>query len=139
MITVDCARPSKLYRYAKCRWNVKSLLAGEFRLVPASAYGEIKNDLARQDNELVREQTSPGKDVTVTLIETGKRIPVIGDVSYRDEICTDYYTLCLSSTWDPLLFDEFKGSNSCLAIHDPEEFCERVYFFAKKQLTQWAG
>ncbi len=96
---------------------MKSLLAGEFRLVPASDYGELKDDMARQDNELVREQISPGKNVTIAQVATGKRIPVIGDVTYRHEIGTDYYTLCLSSTWDMLLFDEFKGSNSCLVIH----------------------
>jgi hypothetical protein len=139
MITLDCSRPSKLYRYAKYRWNMKSLLDGEFRLVPASDYGELKDDMARQDNELVREQISSGKNVTITHVVTGKRIPVIGDVTYHDEIGTDYYTLCLSSTWDSLLFDEFKGSDSCLVIYNPEEFCERVHFYAEKQLKDWAG
>lgn len=118
---------------------MKSLLDGEFRLVPASDYDELKNDMARQDNELVREQISSGKNVTITHVATGKRIPIIGDVTYRDEIGTDYYTLCLSSTWDYLLFDEFKGSDSCLVIHNPEEFCERVHFYAEKQLKDWAG
>jgi hypothetical protein len=118
---------------------MKSLLAGEFRLVPASDYGELKDDTARQDNELVREQTHPGKSVTVTHVATGKHIPIIGDITYRDEIGTDYYTLCLSSAWNPLLFDEFKGSDSCLVIHNPEEFCERVHFYAEKQLKEWAG
>ena len=118
---------------------MKSLLAGEFRLVPASDYFEVKEDVARQDNELVREQTHSGKNVTVTHVATEKRMPVIGDITYRDEIGTDYYTLCLSSSWDPLLFDEFKGSDSCLVIHDPEEFCERVHFYAEKQLKDWAG
>jgi hypothetical protein len=118
---------------------MKSLLNGEFRLVPASEYGELKDDMARQDNELVREQISSGRNATITHVATGKYIPVIGDITYRDEIGTDYYTLCLSSTWDSLLFDEFKGSDSCLVIHDPEEFCERVHFYAEKQLKGWAG
>ena len=118
---------------------MRSLLDGEFRLVPASEYGELKDDMARQDNELVREQISSGKNVTITHDVTGKRIPVIGDITYRDEIGTDYYTLCLSSSWDSLLFDEFKGSDSCLVIHHPEEFCERVHFYAERQLKDWAG
>jgi hypothetical protein len=139
MITIDCTRPSKLFRYARCRWNVKSLIAGEFRLVPASEYGELKGDAARQDNELVREGTSPGGNVTVTHVATGKPIRVIGDVTYRHEVGTDYYTLCLSSAWDPPLFDEFKGSNSCLVIHNPEEFCERVHFHAEKLLKEGTG
>lgn len=139
MNILDGTRPLKLYRYARCRRNVDSLLLGEFRLVPASNYGELKDDQARQDNELVREQTSPGKNVTITHVATGEPIQVVGDVMYRNEIRTDYYALCFSSAWDPLLFDEFKGSNSCLIIHDPEEFCERVHFYAEKQLKGWAG
>lgn len=139
MTTVDCTRPLELFRYSRCRWNLKSLLAGEFRLVPASDFGELKNDAARQDNELVREETSPGDKVTITHVATGKPIKVIGDVIYREEVGTDYYTLCLSSTWDRVLFDDFKGSNSCLVIHHPEEFCERVHFYAEKQLKDWTG
>lgn len=118
---------------------MRSLLDGEFRLVPASEYGELKDDMARQDNELVREKISSGKNARITHAVTGKRIPVFGDITYRDEIGTDYYTLCLSSSWDSLLFDEFKGSDSCLVIHDPEEFCERVHFYAEKQLKDWTG
>lgn len=118
---------------------MRSLLDGEFRLVPASEYGELKDDKARQDNELVREHVSSGGNVRITHAATGKQIPVIGDITYRDEIGTDYYTLCLSSSWDLLLFDEFRGSDSCLVIHNPEEFCERVHFYAERQLKNWAG
>ena len=139
MITVDHARPPKLYRYARCRWNVKSLLAGEFRLAPASEYGSLMDDAARQDNELVREETTPGHMVTVTHLATGKSIKVIGDVHYQDDIGTDYYTLCMSTAWDPILFTEFKGSTSCLVVHEPETFCERVHFHMEKQLENWAG
>lgn len=139
MNILDYTRPPKLYRYARCRWNVDSLLMGEFRLVPASYYGELENDRARQDNELVREQTSPGKDVSITHAVTGKPIPIMGDVTYRSETGTDYYTICFSSAWDPLLFDEFRGSNSCLIIHNPEEFSERVHFHVEKQFKGWTG
>lgn len=139
MTAIDLARPPKLYRYARCRWNLKSLLAGEFRLAPASDYVSIEDDSARQDNELVREETTPGNMVTVTHLPTGKPIKVTGNVHYRDEIGTDYYTLCMSTVWEPLLFQEFKDSTSCLVIHEPDEFCERVHFYAEKQLKHWAG
>jgi hypothetical protein len=118
---------------------MKSHLLGEFRLVPASDFGEIQDDAARQDNELVREEKVPGSMVAITHLATGKPIKVIGDVHYRDEVGTDYYTLSMSSAWDPLLFKDFKGSSSCLVIHHPEEFCERIHFYAEKQLMDWAG
>lgn len=139
MITVDLTRPQKLYRYARCRWNVKSLLAGEFRLAPASEYESLSGDAARQDNELIREETTPGHMVTVTHVATGRPIKVTGDMHYRDEVGTDYYTLCMSTTWDPVLFTEFTGSSSCLVIHDPERFCERVHLHVEKRLENWAG
>lgn len=139
MITIDYTRPLKLFRYSKCRWAVKSLLAGEFRLVPANIYRNIEADKARQDDELVREQKSRGEDVVVTDLKTGQRIEVIGDVKYRQEVGTNYYTICMSSAWDPLLFDEFKGSTSCLVIHNTEDFCELVHHHVDKLLNGWVG
>jgi hypothetical protein len=139
MITIDCIRPSKLYRYSRCRWAVKSLLAGEFRLVPASDYRHLEGDKARQDDELVRKQTSRSEGVVITNLGTGQPIRAIGDVSYRQEVGTNYYTICMSSTWDPLLFDEFKGSTSCLIIHNTDEFCELVHHHVDKVLKGWIG
>lgn len=139
MRTVDCARPKKLFRYSEHKWLVRSLLAGEFRLVPASLYGELANDAARQDNELVRENKVPGETVTITHVRTGRPIKAVGDVTFRDDVTTNYFTLCFSSAWDPLLFDEFSGSDACLVIHEPEEICERIHHHAGQVLGDWAG
>jgi len=139
MITVDPTRPPKLFRYSRCRWALKSLLAGEFRVVPASNYIELEGDRARQDDELVRKQTSRGEDVVITHQRTGQQIKPIGDVVYRDEVGTNYYTICMSSAWDLLLFDEFKGSNSCLVVHNTNAFCELVHHHVEKILKGWAG
>ena len=86
MRTVDCTRPGKLFRYSEHQWLVQSLLAGEFRLVPATVYGELTNDVARQDNELLRENAVPGEKVTITHVRTGQPIRAIGDVTFRDEV-----------------------------------------------------
>lgn len=139
MQTVNYTRPTRLYRYSEHKWLVRSLLAGEFRLVPASIYGELSGDIARQDNELLREEIVPGERVTITHMATGKPIPAIGDVVFRDEVGTNYYTLCFSSVWDPSLFDEFKGSDACLVIHHPDEVCERIHYYAEQFLRGWSG
>lgn len=139
MITIGCTRPTKLFRYSECSWAVKSLLAGEFRLVPASNYRGLEADRARQDDELIRRQRSRGEGVVVSNLRTSKPIKVIGDVHYRQEVGTNYYTICMSSAWDPLLFQEFKGSTACLVIHDTEEFCERVHHHVERVLKGWAG
>jgi hypothetical protein len=139
MIAVDCTRPSKLFRYSRYRWAVKSLLVGEFRVVPASDYRDLEADKARQDDELVRRQTSRGEDVVIKNLSTGQPIRATGDVNYLQQVGTNYYTICMSSVWDPLLFDEFKGSTSCLIIHNTDEFCELVHHHVDKVLKDWIG
>ena len=138
-IIVDCTRPKHLFRYSQRKWLEKSLYEGEFRLVPASDYNELVGDHARQDNELLRTQSSPGNKVEIIHQKTGKRLIPIGDVTYKSEILTNYYTLCFSSSWNVALFDEFHGSDACLIIHKPEEFCERVHFFANRFLQNWSS
>ncbi|WP_150430881.1 hypothetical protein [Dechloromonas sp. CZR5] len=129
----------KLFRYSEHQWLIRSLMLGEFRLVPASYYGELLGDSARHDNELVRENAVPGEKVTITHVATGRPIKAIGDVVFRDEVGTNYYTLSFSSAFDPFLFDEFAGSNACLVIHEPEEVCERIHFYAEQFLQRWSG
>jgi len=118
---------------------MQSLYEGVFRLVPASFYNDILGDKARQDNELVRTQTSPGDSVQITHLKTGQHLRPIGDVTYRDEILTNYYTLCFSSIWDTRLFEDFTGSDACLVIHHPEAVCEMIHFYASKFLGDWIG
>ena len=132
------SRP-RLFRYSEHQWLIRALLAGEFRLVPASDYGEMLGDSARHDNELVRENSVPGEKMTITHVATGKPIRAIGDVMFRDEVGTNYFTLSFSTAWDPLLFDDFKGSNACLIVHEADEVCERIHFYAEQVLKGWAG
>lgn len=134
----DFSRP-KLFRYSEHQWLIRSLMLGEFRLVPASYYGELVGDSARYDNELVRENAAPSEKVTITHVATSQPIRTIGDVVFRDEVGTNYYTLSFSTAFDPLLFDEFAGSNACLVIHEPEEVCERIHFYAEQFLQRWSG
>ena len=50
----------------------------------------------------------------------------------------NYLTLSLTQVWNESLFDTFAG-NSCLIIHDTEEFGERMHRAAQKLLPSWAG
>ena len=138
-LTIDCTRPQKLYRYSNATWLERSLKLGEFRIRPAADYKDLLTDPARNDDELVRLQSTEGKYVTITQVETGEDIKPIGQVSYRCEIHTNYFVSCFSSVWDPRLFDEFSGSDACLVIHKVEEFCERMHLAAEAQLPGWIG
>lgn len=50
-----------------------------------------------------------------------------------------YLLLSMSSVWDPKLFDLFPDADSCLVIHKPEEFGERIHRAAQRLLPSWAG
>lgn len=51
----------------------------------------------------------------------------------------NYLTLSLTQIWNESLFDAFHGANSCLIIHDTEEFGERIHRAAQMALPSWVG
>jgi hypothetical protein len=57
----------------------------------------------------------------------------------RPSSANSYLTLSLSQIWQESLFDTFLGADSCLIIHDTEEFGERIHRAAQKALPSWAG
>ena len=48
-------------------------------------------------------------------------------------------TLSFSSAWDPELFDVLGPADSCLVIHNTEEFGERLHRAVQRMLPSWAG
>src|SRR5713101_5642648 len=138
-LTIDPRKPLKLYRYASARWLERSLKFGEFRLRPATDYNDLITDPARNDDELIRLQSTDGKHVKITHVETGRGISPIGAVRYRSEVHTNYLVSCFSGTWNHRLFDAFPDSDACLVIHEVEEFCERIHAAAEVQLPGWVG
>jgi hypothetical protein len=138
-LTIDCRRPPKLYRYSSVQWLERSIKLGEFRLRPAADYNDLITDPARNDDELIRVQTTDGKFVKATLVSTGQDISPIGAMTYRSDINTNYLVSCFSSIWDQRLFEEFPATDACLVIHEVEEFCERIHAAAEIQLPGWVG
>jgi hypothetical protein len=57
----------------------------------------------------------------------------------RAGIGNPYLTLSLARVWNDNLFGRFVGADSCLMIHDTEEFGERIHRAAQKALPSWAG
>jgi len=57
----------------------------------------------------------------------------------RPTAAKNYLTLSLTQVWNESLFDAFLGADSCLIIHDTEEFGERIHRAAQKALPSWAG
>jgi hypothetical protein len=48
-------------------------------------------------------------------------------------------TLSFSQAWDPELFELLAPANSCLVIHNTEEFGERLHRAVQRTLPSWAG
>ena len=136
---IDVSRPPKLYRYSEAQWLERSLRLGEFRLRPAADYKQLEGDHARQGDELVRVRSSPGEKVKITLASTGEEIKPIGEVTYRSEVGTNYLTVCFSERWDASMFSDFPNTDTCLVIHEVEEFCERFHIAVEAALSGWAG
>ncbi|WP_421955392.1 hypothetical protein [Polaromonas sp.] len=91
------------------------------------------------DDELVRIRRSRPENVKVTLMTSDKEIRPIGPIEFRTELETNYLTLSLSTRWDESLFTEFSGTDACLVVHSPEEFCERIHIAAALLLQDWSG
>jgi hypothetical protein len=50
-----------------------------------------------------------------------------------------FLTLSLTQAWNEQFFDQFAGADSCLIIHDTEQFGERIHRAVQKALPSWTG
>ncbi|MEQ1767811.1 MAG: hypothetical protein ABL859_10325, partial [Methylotenera sp.] len=132
-------RPEKLYRYSERKWLERSLSLGEFRLRPASHYRNLEAAEARSDNEQHRVLVYPASSFKMTLERTGQPIIPTGDITFESFVDTDYLTLCLAKKWGHHFLGDFEGSDACLVIHEPHEFCERIHLAVEKLLPDWSG
>jgi hypothetical protein len=57
---------------------------------------------------------------------------------FRLDPASNCLVLPFSQAWDDALFDVF-GADSCLVIHNSEEFGERLHRAVQRALPNWAG
>ncbi len=107
---------------------------GKTKIKPASSYKDGIAVDPRNDDEKNKHRLFVG-DHTIIKTQDGKRIPVIGDVKSTVSAC-DYYVLCLSCDFEPLIFKNF-GYDSCLIIKNPEAFAQRLKKSLKERLPNW--
>jgi len=115
LAVVDYQRPQKLYRYSKYESLERSLTLGEFRLLPS------------MPDETMRQSAS------------GEQILPFKSSKPQSAAVLNYLTLSLTNAWDEKLFNKATGTDSCLIIHKPEEFGERIHRAVRKLLPNWAG
>jgi hypothetical protein len=124
-----------IFRYGDSQFMRLFVESGEIRISPASVYKDGPVSDPRTDDELNIHRYLPGQHTRVTTKE-GKEIPIIGDFHETYSIPMNYYTLCMSTDFEPHLFEEF-GYNSCVIIKDPEQFAARLEASTKSLLPNW--
>lgn len=124
-IFVNCKPERKLYRYSKHNKNAYEY--GQFQVSPALEYLKKEYDEARKDNEQIHQQAISPDKVKISSMN-GATINPIGDITFSTILLPiDCYILCFSYDYDESLYDEFKGSDSCLIINDVMSFSERIF------------
>jgi hypothetical protein len=108
---------------------------GEIRISHASSYKDGPVSDPRTDDELKIHRYLPGHHTKVATKE-GKEIPIIGDLHETYSIPMDYYTLCMSTDFEPYIFEEF-DYDSCVIIKNPDQFAIRLEASTKSLLPNW--
>jgi hypothetical protein len=123
-----------LYRYGYNKSITSLFEFGYTKIKPASVYKDGISSDPRTDDEKNKERWFVGDHSKITTLN-GDEIKTIGDVKSNNSAC-DYYVLCLSYDFEPLMFEEF-GYDSCLIIKNPEEFAFRLEAEFKKHFPGW--
>lgn len=124
-----------IFRYGDSQFMKPFVKSGEIRISPASVYNDGPISDPRTDDELKIHRYLPGHHTRVTTKE-GKEIPIIGDLHETYSIPMNYYTLCMSTDFEPYIFEEF-GYDSCVIIKDPDQFAMRLVASTKSLLPNW--
>lgn len=138
-ILVNCTPEKNLYRYSTIKYLRDAQETGHFFIFPALEYIKKEYDAARKDNELVHKKSIAPKAVTITIKNNFPIIPK-GDVTLSTlSLSIDSYILCFSYDYDEGLYEEFKGSDACLVIHDAKKFADRLHAAFTKAMPSHFG
>jgi len=131
-----------LLKYGQARYLLPMLEKGRIRIAPASLYQDPSLNPAIRDFELQLHLYSLASEVSLVRLdkETGEekgKIHCEGYVERTIESPTNYYVYCLANMFSPRMFGDFEG-DSCLVIHRPLEFVERLNQTFKKEVPNWS-
>jgi hypothetical protein len=122
-------------RFGHSSWLKDMYTHGRVQIKHAVAYLGDNMNLAQKDDELNSHSYSPGSSVIIANAQ-GKSLSPIGQVAYTTTLNTDCYILCACNDFDPLLFHDFP-CDSCLVIHDVDEFAARLNTAWVSKYGQW--
>lgn len=124
-----------LFRYGQLEFMRKIVEEGKIRISPATMYKDGHSLDPRTDDEINKHRWELGEHIRITT-QDGKQMPIIGDLKRTVSTTNNYYTLCLSCDFEPIIFTLF-GYDSCVVVKNPDEFAARLEKEAKKILPYW--
>jgi len=132
-----------LVKYSKQCFLRPMFEKGELRIAPASSYNDPSLNQAQKDSELERSILLDPSETKIELVDehtlkSEKRIEAIGNITATIDCTSDYYVYCLSLVYDARLFDDFEA-DSCVVIHEPIKFVERLYKDFAQRFPGWRG
>jgi len=139
-IFVNRLPEKRLYRYSEFEKINDAYENGNFKIYPALEYIKKEYDEARKDNEQVHSRNVSSDNTKIIFKKNNKATKPIGELTnYTISLPVDSYILCFSYEYDEVLYDEFKGSDSCLVINDVDKFVNRMHTSFKKLMPKYSG
>ena len=111
---------------------------GKIQIKPASAYDDCDLIESVRDDELSQKLILPKGTKLKMKNSSGefKELRVIGNISSSNKYPTDFYIYCMSTTYQPRLFDDFKA-DSCILVYDFPMFKEKILNYLKTYYSDW--
>jgi hypothetical protein len=131
-----------LFKFGKQEHLRRALEKEEVRVAPASSYSDPSLNYAIRDDEMRFTVQVPAKDAWIqkvderTLKPMGERIEVLGNMSFTQNVQTNYYVYCLACLFDFRAFDDFEA-DACLMVKEPKQFIERLLLAVFARLPNW--
>ena len=115
-----------LYKYGKKLFLEKLLYSGSILLRPASFYADSSLNTAIRDDELTRFYILNSNYAEINFkIKNQSENHCISNGYYIKNFETDYYIFCVTSKFEPRLFNDFEAE-SCLVIKQPNVFISKI-------------
>lgn len=124
-----------IFRYGEEKYMRKFVDQGKIRISPASKYKSGNSFDPRTDDEINKHSWQNGNNIKITT-QAGDEMPVLGNLKRTASTLYNYYTLCLSSDFEPIIFEEF-SYDACVIIKNPNAFAERLKEQTDKKVRQW--
>jgi hypothetical protein len=124
-----------LVKYGKRQFLEETIRTGRLRIAPASAYNDPSLNSAIRDDELQFE-ISYDPFVPFNPLPPGTMLLPPGRVPFRQEMPSNFFVHCLTSSFSRRLLHDFDG-DACLLIRSPDVYLSRLVEAMREAYPEW--